>query len=1141
MPILLVSSRRMLLSFPVLALFFIALGLSARAQTANTGAITGKITDPSGAVVPNAGISVMSVATGFTRHVVSDNAGQYEVPLLAPGEYAVTIEAQGFEKQIVPSTIVNVTATVVVNVQLKVGSTATSVRVSSEAPLLQTQSSALGKVTSNEQIVALPLANRNFTQILGLSTGVAAGVADAGEVGRNNQNVSANGADTTYNDFEFNGIDANNISENSASGFGPEVGLAVPAPDTIQEFKVQTGQYDASSGRSAGANIDIVSKSGSNNFHGTAWEFLRNDSLNANDFFLNANGQPRPVLKQNQFGLAVGGPIRKNRTYFFLAYQGTIQRNGVSPSLSLESAVLPPLTNDRSAATLGAEFAGQSGAFGGTAVASDGSNINPVALALLSFKFPNGQFAIPTPQRIVNGLGQFTFSGPAHFEENQYTLNIDHAISERNELSGRFFFSVDPQSSVFALAGANLPGWGQNETDKNVLFTLSDTHAFSSNWINVARVGFVRFRGARTVNEPITNSDVGITSPEGLPGIPTFAINGLFTIGTPASPDFFESTNMFEGGDTVSFLHGKHTFRMGADVKRNQLNVNLPFLTRGSLFFFSFPDFLLGQSGVQNGSGISNIFSSTVYDGDFDKGDRFIDFSSFGQDDYKMTQRLTLNLGLRYDFFGPPSEVFGRFASFDPRFADPNPPPEGTFTGLVMPANYNGVLPPGVVKADTNGLYSRSFKNFAPRFGFAYQLFNKPALVLRGGYGIYYQRESGQWPLQTITNLPFVLAFSQAGTGNSAATEQVPINPPVPAPSTFPQFVPRFQNSSVTYEGIERSFKTPYTQQYSLNIQDEFAPGFLWEVGYVGTKSTHLPVCINWNQSELASTQNPVHGITTNTINNSIQREPILGVSPFASQCRTELRSNYNSLQTSVEKRFGHGVTFLASYTFSRDLANNSGNGNVDSLVLAGITGDQTNIRQSYGPANFNRPQRLVVSFVYQTPKSRWGPRPLQLAASDWEFSGVMVFQSGLPITVIDSNAGSAFGPTAQGLSRAQCTGMSAATSGSVESRLNDWLNAAAFTGAPVIGSDGMATAYGDCGAGLLRGPDERNLDIGFARYFKITEGTRLQFRTEFFNFTNTPKFGLPISDRAAGAAFGLITSSVSNPRIVQFALKFLF
>ncbi len=376
------------------------------AQAPGTGAIAGRVFDPSRAVVADAHVSVVSEGTNWSRAATTSAEGLFQVPLLPPAGYFVVVDAAGFKRKILRSVHVVVSETVVVDVELEVGAATAQVEVTGLPELAQTESSALGRVTDENTIVSLPLANRNFTQILALNPGVVVGLPNAGDLGKANQNVSTNGAKTTSNNFQFNGIDANNLSENSASGYQAEIGIAIPAPDTIEEFKVQTGMYDAGYGRGAGANVDIVSKAGSNTFRGNLWEFFRNDTLNANDFFLKRNGQPRPVLKQNQFGGAIGGPIQKDKTFFFASYQGTIQRNGIASGAEA-TAFLPPLTGDRSAAALGQLFGGQTGASGGSSsIALDGSNINPVALALLNFKLANGGFAIPTPQTILREVGE---------------------------------------------------------------------------------------------------------------------------------------------------------------------------------------------------------------------------------------------------------------------------------------------------------------------------------------------------------------------------------------------------------------------------------------------------------------------------------------------------------------------------------------------------------------------------------------------------------------------------------------------------------------------------------------------------------------------------------------------------------------
>jgi hypothetical protein len=1109
----------------------------AHAQTSGTGAITGVITDPSGAVVPHVPVEITSQETGSSHSAISSASGTYTASLLLPGKYSVTVEAAGFEKMLTRDVVVVATETTVVNVQLRVGTASSEVTVTATPQLLQTQNPTMGRVTDSQTIEALPLANGNFTQILALSPGVTVELPNAGNLGLNTQNVSTNGAKTTANGFQYNGVDGNNIGLGAASGSGPEAGIAIPAPETIEEFKVQTGLYDSGYGRSTGANVDMVSKSGTNQLHGALWEYFRNDALNANDFFLKRNGQPRPVLRQNQFGFTLGGPIRKDKDFFFGSYQGTLQSNGVS-NLSTQSSTLPLLTNDRSAQALGALYAGQSGVFGGVAVAPDGSNINPVALALLNFKFPNGQYAIPNPQTIVQTssgpIGQSSFSIPAHFREDQFTGNLDHIFSSQNQLAARFFYARDPETTPFTSGGATLPGWGQDQLGHNAMAILSDTHAFKPNLINVARFGYIYFNGDMTTVEPITNSDLGITSPTGLAAIPTIDVAGLFEIGANGTPTFRETTNMFVAQDTVSLTVGKQDIRMGVEAKRHQLNTYPQFFTEGILVFLSVPDFLLGQSAAQNGSSLSNIYETYVDNGIFSEAERYTDWAGFFQDDIKVTSKLTVNAGLRYEYFGPPSEIHGVLSNFNPSLADPVPSASGTLTGIVVASNYHGPLPAGVTKRSTPGLWNPDYKDLGPRIGFAYQPFDKIPVVLRGGYGIYYERLTALVANQADGNPPYGFPQAQVGSGNAASTFQVPVNPPVPPLSAFPVFVPRYQDSSFAPEAVATNLRSPYLQEYALNVQYEIRHDLLWEIGYVGSNTHRNWGCIGFNQAGIATPQNPIHGQTTTTNENLTERVPILGISSGAIDCQTVFDANYNSLQTSVTKRMGHGLNLLASYTWSRSLDYAGGYGLISNSDQDTLSGDQNNIGQAYGPSNFDRPQRFVLSFYYQTPNVTRGAEYFRRALSHWQFSGIAVLESGLPITVIDSSAGSVYGVSPV---RAECTGADPSSSGSVESRLNNWFNPAAFTNPPVIG-DG--TGFGNCGKGLVRGPSQRNLDFSIQRSFPLAETLNLQFRTDFFNLTNTPNFGLPDNDHNS-ASFGVISTTASNPRILQFALKLLF
>jgi len=1138
-------------SFLLGLLIFLMAGL-VTAQTPGTGALSGQIFDSSGAVIPNARVTVVNEGTDLSRTATTTSEGLFRLPLLAPGNYSLTVESEHFQPRTLHSIHVTVTETAVVDVTLAVKTpTPTKIEVSGTPELAQTETSALGRVTDEQTIVSLPLANRNFSQILALNPGVVVELPDAGALGNNNQNVAADGAKPTSNNFQFNGVDANNLSENSASGFGAEIGIAIPSPDTIEEFKVQTGMFDAGYGRGAGANVDIVSKTGSNRFHGRVWEFFRNDALNANDFFLKRSGQPRPDLKQNQFGGAIGGPIVRDKTFFFAEYQGTIQRNGVS-SVSKQFSFLPPLTNDRSEATLrsqlGSLYGGQSGLFGGVAVAPDGSNINPVAIAILSAKFPNGSDAIPTPQVVQADpntgalTGSSTFSIPASFREDQVAANLDHNISTKNQLSGKYFYSREPFSEPFSPFGANVPGWGTNQINRNHMFVLSDTHAFNPNLTNVARFGFMRFQGLASIPQPLNAADVGMATPSGLPETPGIVVNGLFTIGTAGEPTYFENTNSFIWQDIVSITRGRNSFRIGGEVKRHELVLNVPFVKDGFLFFLSFPDFLLGQSGAQNGSGVSNVFNSAASSGSFRKDQRYTDLAGFIQDDIRVTPRLTVNAGLRYEFFGPPSDVHGALPTFDPTIATGQVPARGSFSGYVLPANYKGLLPEGVLKSNTNGLWNADYKDFAPRLGFSLRLLDKPTVVLRGGYGIYYDQLSGDLVEQTIGQPPFSFKQSFSGAQNAAATFQQPYVPALPPDSSFPNFLPRTPGGGLSLAAVGRNLTSPYVQQYDLNVQVELQRDLVWQVGYVGAKTTHQAGCVEFNQAAIATPQNPVNGETTTTLENVAQRSPFEGIAGGSYICQTTFDSNYNSLQTSVTKRLSHGLNFLGSYTWSKNLDFTSGTGSLSAFLLSFLTNDQTNPSQARGVADFDREHRAVLSFVYAPPRLDEGPAAVRRALSQWQISGESVLQSGLPVTAVDSTAGSAYG-NISGFSRAQCTGANPASSGSLYSRLGGYFNSAAFTLPPVIGDDGAATGFGSCGIGILRGPSELNLDLGVQRSFAITEASALEFRAEFFNFTNTPKFALPVSDFAAGSnsSFGQITSTVANPRIIQFALKYSF
>ena len=755
------------------------------------------------------------------------------------------------------------------------------------------------------------------------------------------------------------------------------------------------------------------------------WEFFRNTVLNANTFFGNKNGQPRPVLDHNQFGLTFGGPIQRNKTFFFILYQGTRERNGYS-SFGSSTVLLPAITDDRSAAALGAKFGGQSGQQGGTAVAKDGSNINPVALSFLQFKLPNGSFLIPTPQTILpTGVGQSSFSIPAIFAENQYSINLDHTVSPKQQLAGRFFYSNDPLSAPFALSlgGANLPGFGQSENDHNALLTLSDTYQFTSNLTNQATFGFVRFAGKRRIAAPVTNSDVGITPPTGLAPIPMIGVTGLFSLGTQ-QPLFREATNTFIYEDALSYQLGRHSFKMGGQIQRDQLNTELQTRALGQLTFQTFPDFLLGMSAAQNGSSFSNVNASQAVAGLFQKGERYTDWSWYLQDDIKISSSLTINLGVRYEFYGPPSDNHGRLINFDPTLAVPNPPPTGTLSGILVASNFPGAIPDGVTKLSSTSIWKKDYKDYAPRLGFAWRPLGISRVVVRGGYGIYFQRNSAQYPLELVQNNPYTLTIARSGVANAAATFQNPFNPALPPTSAFPEFIPRLATDSITIQSIDpNNFRSPYSQEYTLGIQTELRQNLVLDVAYVGSMSSRIPLGIGYNQPLIATPQNPVNGQTTTTVANVQNRRPFLGLSSGVAQWTPIQYGNYNSLQVGLTKRFSHGLQFQSSYTWSRalDLQSSQGAG-LSALDASNLSGNQLFPNRAYGPADYNRTHRYVLSFVYDTPALKDARQFVRMALGGWSMSGILLLQSGSPFSVTDSRSGTIYGRSGF----ANCTGVSA-------------------------------------------------------------------------------------------------------------------
>jgi len=1072
----------------------------------DTGQLNGTVVDANGAAIVGANVKLVSKSTSQVREVATRDSGGFAFTLLPPGNYKIEVTANGFRTTVVEDVRLNITQTTTLAVSLEPATVSGVVTVNADTPLAQQESSQIGRVVEGPTIRQLPLATRNFQQLLTLSPGTSASVSNNTELGRGDSIISVNGQRTTSNNVRINGIDANAIGTNSTPN------IAVPATDSLQEFIVQTSLYDASQGRNAGGNVEAVTRSGGNQFHGNAYYFGRNKVFNKNEFFLESAGQPKPVLSRHQFGGTFGGPIARDRLFFFGSYQGTRETNGASLNNSLLFPFMPAQLRDdnRSAAALQATF---------------GVVPNPIAVTTLNSKLPNGQFAIPSA---ATPSGFTPISAISRFREDQFNANFDLQLRDTHTLSFKHFFARNPmfQSNFnFAALGngpTQLPGAGADLTIVQGLNSITDTYVLSSKVVNQARFGYSRLRNTSTPEEPFTGAELGISSPlqNLFPGMPTLVVTGLFTFGPSPFADQSSRINAFTISDTLSILAGSHRLRMGGEYRHSQLNFFFNAFSRGQINFASFNDFLIGNGVSLIGSGV------------FDRSNRTNDLGAFLQDDWKVNARLSLNLGVRYDFYGFPYDTRGRLVNFLPeQFRQGTPAaPAAPPNGFVQAAGGTLAGVPEVSKT----LVPSDRNNISPRVGFALRLNDVGSVVLRGGYGIYYDRFSARYANTQLLNYPyFALAVGLPGILRTFANPFIP----VPQPGAFPltptipsPLSPLSPMIGVPISGLfaDPELSTPYVQQYNTNVQWEVFKDYLLEVGYVGSKGTKLLQVITLNQ--------PVYNRAANVFVAPLG--PALSTQKMTAggmqQAQTSSNSRYNSLQISMTKRFSDGLQFLAAYTLGKSQDYYSG-GPLNELIP--VPGDHLDWKLNYGPSDYDRRHRFVTSFVYDLPK----------ALRHWQVNGILTLQTGTPFSIVDF-------PNNFIIQRANFAagGGAVLTSGSTESRLNQFFNTPAFVPSrPIISGGNLGTPnnptfdpnhpFGNTPRNFLYGPGQKNLDFSVVRFIPITETVRGEFRTEFFNLFNWTNFANPNNNIAVPATFGRITATSSGPRVVQFAFKLGF
>lgn len=723
-----------------------------------------------------------------------------------------------------------------------------------------------------------------------------------------------------------------------------------------------------------------------------------------------------------------------------------------------------------------------------------------------------------------------------------------------------------------------MPGFPALRSFENRNLAIAETHIFSSRAINQFRFGFSRLAGQSTAGGTLTDQDVGIdrfSDPqEG--NIPQTEVLGAFELGNSAQDQSETAGNNFYISDVIFLTRGKHTLRLGIETFRNQFN-HLSDYTAGTMTLLSFPDFLLGlpagpAGAGGNGTSFSNIFFTSVAAGVPDVGQRASAADLFAVDDWRVTRTLTMNLGVRVEVDGQPSEVEGRVSNFFPQFYVA--PPAGGFTspdtsGFVLPDNFSGGAPAGFPRVNSTLLKHPVQTHPEPRVGFAWQPYFSRDLVLRGGYGIYANRTSfeGNGSLLAL-NPPFALNAVLNGAANAAASLESPF-PNLPPSSSFPNFAgnmlpgPPFTGSNFLRGPIitDPDFLESTVQQYDLELQYQYK-SYVFSIGYAGAKGAHLGVGRSNNQPLPVGPSDPVNGLTINSTANAAERVPFVGLSPLLYRLESSGNSIYNSLQSMLKKDMSHGFQFLAAYTFSKSIddAGDSLGASIAGTFGLPITGqvvynDQNNVAAQRGVSDFDRTHRFVISGTWSVP----GPDHAKSASirklgNGWSTSGVVTLQSGLPFSILDSAAGTLFGPATLYTTGSLAPGATladAARSGSASSRVNEFFNTKSFVPAPFVpdGSlidgkypvSGGGTIFGSLGRNILRGPDQQDFDFAAIKTTPLTDRVNLIFRWEVFNALNRPNFANPSNDVSTPNTFGVIRALTVNPRIMQYAMKVEF
>ncbi len=1058
----------------------------------DTGTISGVIRDASGGVIQAARVKVENVETGISLPFVTNSDGFYSATSLKAGTYLVSASAPGFKTLSRNDVALRVQDRISVDFQLPLGESSTSIAVEDKLPALETESSSLGEVVEQRTIQGLPLNGRNYIQLATLAPGTS-----PSQRSNERNTFVANGARSIQNSYLLDGID----NKNKIVGFDSSSAQSIePVIDSVQEFKVQTSTFSAEFGQSAGAVVNVTTKSGTNQLHGSAFEFLRNSFFDAAPYF-----QPprttNPQFIQNQFGATLGGPIIKDRTFFFFGWQSSREVNAA-----------PQVTSVPTDAQKAGQFA--------TPIYDPGSTVpNPNGTGYVRSGFPGNRVPLdrfdpvalnllalyPSPN--LSGKNNFFSNQRESVDNDQFVGRMDHKIREKDTVFGRF--SSTNNTNVLP---ATLPPPASQPsivTPEAHSFAASETHIFSPTLLNEARVGYQETRETQNINGQRLFDQYGIVGAPDIPtvlGLPTFAVSGLATIGTtgpgtlltPATGSgnlpIDKQGRTIQADDNLSWIRGRHTIKFGFDFQQVTLYANSTLNARPAYTFSGvytqdpqnrsktgapFADFLLGQTSV-----------ATVSTRSLSESRQHI-YQGYVQDDWKVSTRLTLNLGLRYELPLPFYETENQYSNV---ILEPGP-----LYGQILDASN------AAQAGYRNSFVNPNWHNFAPRLGFAYQATR--TTVIRAAAGIFYGRDENVPVARRPTNNPPY--FIQSTYTSDQIDPNLILSQGFPPNALDPANV-----KAPSVNSYLRHSPTPYVQQWNFNIQQDIGAGFVAQVAYVGSSSHDLYYPNQIDQ--------PVPG--PGAIQ---QRRPFPQYSALYAYAPL-VSSNFESLQAQVERRFQNGLSVLAAYTFAHSIDNGS------SQVDSGVPAPQNALDFSAerGNSNFDVRNRFVVSSVYELPFGKGKPflttsRIGNLIAGGWQMTGIFSAQTGLPFTPVlnfdPSNTGTTARPNRIGVGSLP----------SDERSPQQWFDTSAF-------ATPTSFVFGNSGRNILRGPGFRNLDLGLSRLIRLTERANLEFRAEAFNLFNTPQFGLPNATLGV-ATTGTISSVVNPQRQLQLALRFAF